>query len=252
MKLFRLSLLWILLIVGVPFGMPQLISYASSIGEPAASWSTARRDRTYISPSPDAYEPAIIQVFGAKTWGWRGRFGIHTWIAIKGEGASNFVRYEVIGWRAYSGNPSLTIRQGNPDNYWFGNQPEILAELRGKEAQNLIPRLRAAINNYPHKNDYVLWPGPNSNSFTAHIGRQFPELKLDLPPTAIGKDYLVGGDFVGKPTSGKGFQFSISGYGGFAISPVEGVELHLLGLTTGFDFNDKVLKIPGFGRISLN
>lgn len=251
MKLFRTLLLWLLLIFGVPFGMPQLISYASGVGDPQISWSAARRDRTYTSPSPESYNPAVIQVFGAKTWGWRGRFAIHTWIAVKEKNAPYFTRYEVIGWRAYSGSPALTKSRGRPDNYWFGNVPQLLADIRGKSAEDIIPRLKTVIETYPHKDEYKLWPGPNSNSFTAHIGRQFPELGLDLPPTAIGKDYLVDGQFLGSPVSGHGFQLSLAGYGGFTLSPVEGFELHLMGLTTGFDFDDMVLKFPGFGRIAL-
>lgn len=244
-------LLWLLLIFGVPFGMPQLISYASGVGEPVQSWSTARRDRTYKSPSPETHYPAVVQVFGAKTWGWRGRFAIHTWISIKEKGASSFTRYEVIGWRAYSGNSALVKSRGRPDNYWFGNIPQLLVDIRGEEASKLIPKITKVISNYPHKDEYKLWPGPNSNSFTAHIGRQIPELNLDLPPTAIGKDYLAEGKLLGQAVSGQGFQLSLLGYGGFTLSPIEGVEFHLMGLTTGFDFDDMVFKLPGFGRISL-
>lgn len=78
-----------------------------------------------------------------------------------------------------------------------------------------------------------------------------PELELDLPPTAIGKDYLTGGRAIGPAVSGHGLQLSLMGYGGFSVSPVEGVELHLLGLTLGIDVDDLALKLPGFGRIEL-
>lgn len=244
-------LVWTILVALIPFGTPQLLSYASEVGNPHASWSTARRDRTYISPSPAVYNPAVIQVFGAKTWGWRGAFAIHTWIALKEKGASNFTRFEVIGWRAYSGSSALTVSRGRPDNYWFGNKPTLLAEMRGQEAQPIIEKVKTLIAAYPHKEDYRLWPGPNSNSFIAYIGRHVPELELDLPPTAIGKDYLTEGKLVGVPISGDGFQFSLLGYAGFSVSAVQGIELHLFGLTMGFDFNDMVLKLPGFGRISL-
>ena len=43
---------------------------------------------------------------------------------------------------------------------------------------------------YPYADSYRVWPGPNSNTFTAFVLREVPELRVDLPPTAIGKDYL--------------------------------------------------------------
>ncbi|MEH6402960.1 MAG: DUF3750 domain-containing protein [Sneathiella sp.] len=250
MRIFKLVALTIL-VAFIPFGTPQLLSYAADIGKPHASWSTARRDRTYISPSPALFNAAVIQVFSAKTWGWRGAFAVHTWIAVKEKGARNFTRFEVIGWRAYSGRSALSISRGRPDNYWFGNKPTLLADLRGEAATPIINKVKGLIANYPHNKEYQLWPGPNSNSFTAYIGRSIPELKLDLPPTAIGKDYLAGGDMVGPSISGDGFQFSLLGYAGFSYSAIQGVEFHLFGLTTGFDFDDMTLKLPGFGRISL-
>ncbi|MBL4739593.1 MAG: DUF3750 domain-containing protein [Sneathiella sp.] len=250
MRFFKI-LVWTILVALVPFGTPQLLSYASGIGTAHSSWSTARRDRTYISPSPALFKPAVIQVFAAKTWGWRGAFAVHTWISIKEKGAPNFTRFEVIGWRAYRGGSALTISRGYPDNYWFGNRPELLVDIRGQEAEPIIDRIKALIADYPHKKEYRLWPGPNSNSFIAHIGRQIPALKLDLPPTAIGKDYIAGGKLLGPPISGDGFQFSLFGYAGFSYSSVQGIEFHLFGLTTGFDFDDMTLKLPGFGRIPI-
>ncbi|WP_231882966.1 DUF3750 domain-containing protein, partial [Oleiphilus sp. HI0132] len=43
---------------------------------------------------------AVIQVYGADAWGWRGWFAIHTWIAVKARDASEYTVLEVIGWRA--------------------------------------------------------------------------------------------------------------------------------------------------------
>jgi hypothetical protein len=54
----------------------------------------------------------------------------------------------------------------------------------------LIKRIDKAAREYPYANEYTVWPGPNSNTFTAWIARAVPELGVDLPATAIGKDYL--------------------------------------------------------------
>lgn len=233
------------------FGLPQMLSVAAGNSSEATSWSSARRDASGLSPAPETHKEAIIQVFGARTWGWRGNFAIHTWISMKREGANSYDRYEVIGWRARHGGNALVKSRGAPDNHWFGNAPEVLATVKGPAAEKLMNRIEAAIESYPHKYDYRVWPGPNSNSFIAHIGRAVPELALDLPPTAIGKDYISGGVPFGSAVSGRGVQFSVLGYGGFTASPVEGVELHLLGLTLGLDVDDAALKLPGFGRVEL-
>ena len=109
----------------------------------------------------------------------------------------------------------------------------------------------AAIDSYPYKNDYTAWPGPNSNTFIAHIGRHVPELGLDLPSTAIGKDYLLNGSIIDTPPSGSGIQFSLFGLFGILMSNIEGVEINLLGQVTGFDFSRLALKIPGIGELEL-
>src|SRR3989442_1634535 len=88
-----------------------------------------------------------------------------------------------------------------PDNYWFGARPQKLVDLRGAGVDQVIARIDAAGAGYPYAASYRTWPGPNSNTFTAWVGRQVPELRLRLPPTAIGKDYLPGGALAGTTPS---------------------------------------------------
>ena len=110
-------------------------------------------------------------------------------------------------------------------------------------------RIESAVRAYPYARAYRLWPGPNSNTFTAYVGRAVPELNLDLPPTAIGKDFLPGGALAASTPSGTGYQVSVWGLAGLAIAFEEGLEVNLLGLTFGVDVNRPALKLPGFGRI---
>ncbi|MFP4402015.1 MAG: DUF3750 domain-containing protein [Candidatus Nanoarchaeia archaeon] len=44
---------------------------------------------------------------------------------------------------------------------------------------------------YPHINEYIPFPGPNSNTFAQWIINQFPKAKhkFQLPSTALGKDF---------------------------------------------------------------
>ncbi len=78
-----------------------------------------------------------------------------------------------------------------------------------------------------------------------------PDLGLELPPTAVGKDFLDKGAFAASTPSGSGYQLSIFGVFGLSLSRGEGFELHLLGLTLGVDPLELAIKLPGLGRIGL-
>ena len=214
----------------------------------AQDWRTASTEPVGLAPDPAATPEAVVQVYGARTWGWRGNFGVHTWVAVKPEKAAAYTVYEVIGWRLRSSDSAVVIRQRDADARWFGNAPELYADKRGAEAEKLIPRIEAAVRSYPYASEYSAWPGPNSNTFTAWITRAVPELEADLPSTAIGKDYL-GSSIVSSAPSGSGIQFSIAGLFALTASSVEGFELNLLGLTFGINPFDPALKLPLIGRL---
>lgn len=239
----RLIFLIVALFVG-PLSMT-----ASGKVDMAADWRTASRDSAGIAPRPEDTSEAVVQVYAARAFGWRGALAVHTWIAIKPEDARSYTTFEVIGWRAFGGASALNVHVGEPDRYWFGARPEILAELRGATAARAIAAIEAAVASYPYKTEYRTWPGPNSNTFTAHIARNVPELALDLPPTAIGKDYLPGGALFASAPSGTGVQVSLFGLLGVIVAAEEGLEFNLLGLAFGIDPKGLALRLPGFGII---
>jgi hypothetical protein len=113
----------------------------------------------------------VVQVWGARARGFKGIFGVHSWIAVKPGGATEYTVYEVIGWR----------------------------------------------------------------------------LEVDLPATAIGKDYIE--SIVSTAPSGSGFQFSLRGLLGVAASRVDGVEFNFLSLN--FGVSSSGLKLPIIGRIGM-
>ena len=53
----------------------------------------------------------------------------------------------------------------------------------------MIGQIETAVASYPMRIRTRSYPGPNSNTFLAHIGREVPSLRLDPPANAIGKDY---------------------------------------------------------------
>ncbi|TQV88091.1 DUF3750 domain-containing protein [Aliikangiella coralliicola] len=202
-----------------------------------------------FAPKGNEFNDAVIQVYAARTWGAKKFVSVHTWISVKPEGADEYTSYEIIGWRLRRGGTALRQRNNRPDKDWWGHQPELLLDIRGDKAARLIPDVIKAVEDYPYKDNYHAWPGPNSNTFTAYIGRQVPELGLDLPSTAIGKDYREIKDVVGMSASGSGVQASLWGLLGITLGTEEGLELNILGLNFEFDLLDLAIELPGIGRI---
>ncbi len=132
----------------------------------------------------------MLQVYGARAWGWRGWFAIHTWIAAKRTGESAYTVYDVVGWRSRHGEPVLRVAKDLPDRHWFGEKPQILKQHTGAGVDQLIDEIEKAVFAYPWKTTYSVFPGPNSNTFTAWVAKQVPALELELPFTAIGSGYV--------------------------------------------------------------
>jgi hypothetical protein len=211
-------------------------------------WSAASRESSGQAPKPETTPEAVLQVYGARTYSWRGAFGIHTWIAAKREGAAEYSTWHVLGWNLRRGRPVVSTSRGGPaDAFWFNARPVLLASRSGPGVEALIDRVEEAVAAYPWPDRYRAWPGPNSNTFTAFVARRIPELGLDLPPTAIGKDYLGPTTFVARAPSGSGWQLSLAGLAGVTVAREEGLEINLLGLGFGVDVNDVRLRLPGFG-----
>jgi hypothetical protein len=214
-------------------------------------WRFASRDSTGMAPLPVQHPEAVIQVYAARTWGWRGNLAVHGWVATKARDADHYETHQVIGFRARRGLPVVQSQPDLPDRRWYGNVPELLVDIRGAEAEALLPKVLDAVQRYPYPDTYTMWPGPNSNTFVAHVGREVPELGLVLPVTAIGKDYLPGAALMAPTPSGSGYQLSLLGALGVMAGVDEGLEFNLLGLAFGIDFRRPALKLPGVGRLGM-
>jgi hypothetical protein len=229
--------------------VPLLASTGCTAWTSPGDWRSARRDSSRQAPDPIATPEAVVQVYAARTVGWKGAFGVHTWIVVKPTNAPRYTRYDVVGWGVMRGYPAVQVNRTGPDNYWFGASPEKLVDRRGPGADALIARIEEAVKTYPYPDSYRTWPGPNSNTFVAHVARMVPELRLDMPPTAVGKDFLPNGAIVAAAPSGTGYQLSLQGVFGILGAWEEGIEINLLGLSFGIDFNSPAVRLPGVGRI---
>src|ERR1700737_4106560 len=169
--------------------LPVLVSGCLPDGRGGVPWYEARRDATGLAPDPAGTPEAVVQIYAARAVSWRGGFAVHTWLALKPTGARGDTRYEVLGFGVANGAPALRVDRMGPDNYWFGARPQILLDRRGAGVDAMTDDIRAAIAHYPYPHEYRAWPGPNSNTFTAYIAREVPELGLNRPPNPSGRDF---------------------------------------------------------------
>ncbi|WP_447556367.1 DUF3750 domain-containing protein [Vreelandella sp. EE22] len=245
MKTLLLSLLTLFILLGLLLAGPVWVLLTNQVNTDG-HWSSMNRDSAGLAPLPEEYAPAVVQVYAARAYSWRGAFGVHIWIATKEEGADGYRLHQVLSWR----KPTVAVSSDTPDRAWFGHTPELLADYRGVAAARLIPQIDEASARYPQADIYRIWPGPNSNSFIAWMIRNIDGLDLVLPVTAVGKDYLFNALFAPTP-SGTGYQFSLGGVFGVMLALDEGVELNMLGMSMGIDVLRPALKIPGIGRVGL-
>jgi hypothetical protein len=235
---------FVLLVIILPVTIGAIRSYAA--GWPA-NWRTADWSSSGVLPLASATPQATVMILAARTGRWKGIFAEHMAIVLKAEGAAEWSRYDVVGW----GEP---VRKDNfpADALWYGNFPRVAYKVEGDKAVRLIPEIQRAISNYPYarRGDYTVWPGPNSNSFVAAIVREVPGFDVELPPAAIGKDWLGWAGFAPAPSK-TGWTVSLAGVLGVTLAREEGIELHILGSTAGIDVNDFAIKLPALGKLSL-
>lgn len=210
----------------------------------SADWGSSR----LLAGDPDEGQAAIY-VMAARTGGFKGAFAVHSWILIKRENQTGYDRYDKVGW----GNP---VRKNHrvADAKWYSNQPFIVERITGSKAAALIPKVERAIENYPYAQhgDYTLWPGPNSNTFVSTVLREVPELNAELPPNAVGRDYLGENVWYMRESDGSDTHISLGGLIGLSFGATVGFELHFLGQSFGIDINEPALKLPAFGRLEMS
>ena len=218
-----------------------------AIGNDPRSWRDADWSSIGILPAAADFAPARVVIFTGTAGAWKGVFSVHSWIVLKRPNEARWTRYDLVGW----GEP-VRLNNWPVDGRWYGNEPVMLADISGQQAEELIPRIEKAVKAYDYAQvgDYRIWPGPNSNSFVAAILRTVPELGVALPPNAVGRDFRYG-FYTGRTDSGTGFEINLHGYASIKVGWIEGVEMNVLGLVAGLDLRHPGLKLPGYGRIGI-
>ena len=47
------------------------------------AWWEASRESAELAPDPRTVPEAVVQVYAARAFSWRGAFGVHTWISVE-------------------------------------------------------------------------------------------------------------------------------------------------------------------------
>lgn len=239
--------------LALAFLVLYLLPVAGAVGlwmmdDKPRSWREADWSSSGMLPGPEDDREAAVYIFSAMSGGLKGAIASHGWIVTKEKDAARYDRYDKVGW----GTP---IRRNAyaPDARWFSNPPRLVKSVRGADAERLIPKIERAIAAYPYSQPggYRIWPGPNSNTFVAHVLREVPEIGAVLPPDGVGRDYLPGGAFFRLDPDGRDLHLSLGGYAGLSAGLRSGFEINLLGLAAGIDFARPALKVPGFGRVGM-
>ncbi|MGQ0484722.1 MAG: DUF3750 domain-containing protein [Hyphomicrobiales bacterium] len=236
---------FVVVLVVLPVAAGAVMAYGRGWPE---SWRTANWSSSGLLLEASAAPTARVLILAARTGNWKSIFAEHLSIVLKPEGAAAWTRYDVVGW----GSP---VRRNAFAAYafWYGNRPYVVFELEGAEAARLIPEIEETIGRYLYtaRGSYAVWPGPNSNSFVAWVVRNTGGFETELPPAAVGKDYLGPGFSVADAPSGTGYTVSFAGIAGLTAAWREGLEINLGGAIVGIDADDLAVKLPSLGTLIL-
>jgi len=119
-----------------------------------------------------------------------GIVAVHFWFTVADLRVGRFDRWEV--WQtADAGGVSfghLHCNLQSPEGHVGGGSTVLAATWRGDDARRLSEVLMLAKDEYPYRDHYRAWPGPNSNTFVAWVLDQ-ARTAFQLPWKAHGRRY---------------------------------------------------------------
>ena len=141
--------------------------------------------------------------------GAKGLFGVHTWVAVKPTDAPDWTVYEVIGWRLRWTDTAVVVRNRAPDALVRRRRRALRREARRRRRRADQAHRQGGARLSVRQANTRSGPGRTRTPSPPGSRARCPSCEVDLPATAIGKDYL-GGRVIGAAPSGSGFQFSLA------------------------------------------
>jgi len=131
----------------------------------------------------------IVRIYG-ETWPILPDTLLHSWTLVKPAGQHTFDRWEVIGLSDLTDTGYVRCNQHSPLYPGNGGTVWVLAELTGPDADDVIQFIQAHAYDYPARNVFNLFAGPNCHTFTQWLS-DASGWAIDLPDAAFARDAHV-------------------------------------------------------------
>ena len=203
-----------------------------------------------MAPAPDEHPEAVIQVYAARTWGWKGALAVHSLGRVQAGGRrrhTTATRWWAGAWQRRAGRAPQPSPAGRALGRQRPHAPARSARARGRGTD---PEAAGRDRPLSLRSDLRDLARPEFQHVRSLARPRSPRAAATLPPTAIGKDFL-GGQLAARTPSGTGLQLSLGGLLGIAVGIEEGVEVNILGLVLGLDPKRLGIKLPGIGQLGV-
>ncbi|YCM43080.1 DUF3750 domain-containing protein [Verrucomicrobiaceae bacterium 227] len=175
---------------------------------------------------------------------WYARFASHSFIDFRSGDSSTWRRVEIVNKNSGITVTTLTEKELHEATRW--NNPVHIVSQGSPPAAATAAAIEQVARTY-NASLYRPYPGPNSNTFTREIIMKVPEFHGVLEHNAIGKEFTW---HAGRTPGGTGLELKTPVLG-TAIGLREGIEVNLLGFTTGVGIWPPSLKIPFLPQLPL-
>ena len=127
------------------------------------------------------------------------RFARHTWLDYRENLKAGWKRIEIMNQSS-----GMIHRELKPDEFEelsrWGEKVVVLGQSDGLTNPNYVSGIEKVATNYD-ASIYRAYPGPNSNTFAAHLIREVDGISATLDHNAVGKEW---GFHLGRTTGGGG------------------------------------------------
>ena len=168
---------------------------------------------------------------------WYSRFASHSFVDYRSGDSSTWRRIEIVNKDSGITVTKLTEEDLQKATRW--ENPIHIVTQGNPPAPATAAAIERAARSYD-ASIYRAYPGPNSNTFTREIIMNVEGLNGVLEHNAIGKEFTW---HAGRTPGGTGIELKTPVLGG-AIGLREGLEVNLLGFTTGIGLWPPSIKLP--------
>jgi len=159
---------------------------AAILASPGCFVDDPMPDQTVFAPLSEVAESglAMARVYAAPIPPIE-PIAVHCWFVIKSADSQSIERWEV--FETPTGTYGYVFLNGlEPTADVGAGGTFVVAELTGPQADPIVEFIRSASPDYPCKDVYVVFPGPNSNSYVQWV-LDNTSWDVTLPARAIGK-----------------------------------------------------------------